>query len=528
MSVQNCLSNHCSLVTSQAQQYANLGHAPNSCRHTKPSELLQSPSHKTTTSMQWWTRRSRFGALQGALFAASSASSSDGVPTVARQRVLRRHLAGPPAFVLGALGNVGLAVPQEDESVLPFVQAAAEQALAFYHSSDDAQDVPRHRNIWEHRDTTALPPVETLQWTGDWRRSRDGGVHVRYQQYFDDRPVQGGNLLVHADAFGNIVAMNGEYVNCRPVLSRKTLSSLLSPEDAMSVALQSLVNNVDKDVMFQTPPDLSLVVTDDLSCCLAYQSTVTYYESNQRERKQDIVYADARHGTLCARDPLIRGQTTAHHQQHHHHEGSKMSPHATSMSSWPRKRERLLSRRIDGIFMQRYNDHVAGNTATTKDTEDGNPKASISTYFCTPSSDETTDKSPQSGDCKLVSTSPSPITTGNAAIDCAHNYALATFRYFWRFHGLHSLDGKGYEIISYVLSDEFDVANGACWKVNARCRVVLFLIPVFVLFWKHQPIGMVRIYASEGLCRQNQIQVSQQLLTCILFFRRIPNDIWGW
>ena len=90
---------------------------------------------------------------------------------------------------------------------------------------------------------------------------------------------------------------------------------------------------------------------------------------------------------------------------------------------------------------------------------DGSPDPSIETYYCIPATNDT-ETPPRTGNCTLISNAPTDISTGNLAIDSAHNYALATFRYFWIYHGLNSLDGQGYKLVSYVLSDDFELANG--------------------------------------------------------------------
>ncbi len=45
--------------------------------------------------------------------------------------------------------------------------------------------------------------------------------------------------------------------------------------------------------------------------------------------------------------------------------------------------------------------------------------------------------------CTVVSTSSTPITTGDGAIDDAHNYAIATYDYYWNNHGRDSIDDAG-------------------------------------------------------------------------------------
>jgi len=45
--------------------------------------------------------------------------------------------------------------------------------------------------------------------------------------------------------------------------------------------------------------------------------------------------------------------------------------------------------------------------------------------------------------CTVVSTSSNPINTGDGAIDDAHNYAIATYDYYWNNYGRDSIDDAG-------------------------------------------------------------------------------------
>ena len=52
--------------------------------------------------------------------------------------------------------------------------------------------------------------------------------------------------------------------------------------------------------------------------------------------------------------------------------------------------------------------------------------------------------------CRKASTSPNPISTGDAAIDAAHNYAIATYDYYSSNHGRDSIDDAGMTLVSRV------------------------------------------------------------------------------
>jgi hypothetical protein len=96
------------------------------------------------------------------------------------------------------------------------------------------------------------------------------------------------------------------------------------------------------------------------------------------------------------------------------------------------------------------------------------PKASITTYYCVPSGNMSS-VPPQREDCGLISNSPYPINTGNFPVDCAHNFAYATFRYFWEHHQRNSLDNHGFPLVSYVLSEDYKLANGTYLCTGNLC-----------------------------------------------------------
>ncbi len=63
---------------------------------------------------------------------------------------------------------------------------------------------------------------------------------------------------------------------------------------------------------------------------------------------------------------------------------------------------------------------------------------------------ETRDCNQKTRRCKVVSTSPDLITTGDNAIDAAHNYAIATYDYYFNNHGRDSIDDAGLTLNSRV------------------------------------------------------------------------------
>ena len=63
---------------------------------------------------------------------------------------------------------------------------------------------------------------------------------------------------------------------------------------------------------------------------------------------------------------------------------------------------------------------------------------------------------------KIVSTSKIPISTSDAAINAAHNYAIKTYEFYHDNYGRDSIDGKGMKLISNVHYDQ--TFNNAFWS----------------------------------------------------------------
>lgn len=65
----------------------------------------------------------------------------------------------------------------------------------------------------------------------------------------------------------------------------------------------------------------------------------------------------------------------------------------------------------------------------------------------------TQDCEEETRNCNTVSTSSNNINTGDLAIDSAHNYAIATYNYYWNNHGRWSIDDDGMKLKSRVHFD---------------------------------------------------------------------------
>jgi hypothetical protein len=348
-------------------------------------------------------KKNRFRALQWALFlggtptalvAAADQTSRDG-----HHHILRRHLQGQPAFVVGDMGfHAGLAPDDPDESA--FVQGTIRAVQGFLRVHAGG--------------IFATAPTE-LQAVGGVRRSRSGDYHVRLEQVCGEFVVEGGNLIAHTNSVGQLVGMNGEYVDCQAALLE--LPARWPGEAAVASALAGTGIAPANVIQQSVSPALTLVVADDLSCCLAYKSVIDYWkvdEQGSRIRAQDLIYADSSSlGVVCARDPQIWGNRQLY-----------STAHATPQSSSPHTHEERWLLESEDIV------------------------PSIKTFYCVPG--DLTEEPIETVECSLASDSPDPIETEIKAVEMAHNFALATFFYYWRHHGLNSLDGKGHELTSYV------------------------------------------------------------------------------
>lgn len=370
-------------------------------------------------------RRSHFLALQLALFLGGApvvAAAADQTTGDGRHRVLRRNMQGQPAFVVGDLGyHTGLAPDDPDQDA--FIEGTIRAAQAFLRAHGGG----------------IFAAAPTLHAVGGLRQSRNGQYHLRLQQTCGEFIVEGGNLMAHTDSFGQLVGMNGEYVDCQAALLE--LPARWPGEAAVASALAG-AGIASASVIQQSAPELTLVVADDLSCCLAYKSIINYWrvdEEGSRSRAQDLVYADASNGLVCARDPLIWGNRQSPPTL-------RASPH--SSPSPKHEIKRLL------------------------ESEDVAPI--INTFFCVPG--DLTEDPIETVECSLASDSPEPIETGVEAVDAAHNFALITFWYYWRHHGLNSLDGEGHELKSYVSSSH---ASPPPFRHASSCLTFIFVFTYY-------------------------------------------------
>jgi bacillolysin len=236
---------------------------------------------------------------------------------------------------------------------------------------------------------------------GKSKVSGNGYAHVRFIHQVHGYPVEGASLVAHTDAEGKIFLVNGEFLDGKPVATVPLLESHTAISLAMGEAGISQENLRMQNLRGSEDADLSMVRDENDNVCFAWKTLVDFLEIDEdgkRKQAKAILYADTQTGRLCGFHPQLY----------------ELDP-------------------------------------------------DIRTYSCTARAKLEFFNSVNNMDCShLHSDSVTPISTGEAALDAAHNYAIATFMYYKNFHGLDSLDDNGHPLVSNVLAPEFQFEN-AFW-----------------------------------------------------------------
>lgn len=232
---------------------------------------------------------------------------------------------------------------------------------------------------------------------------KHGGIHQIFQQVFYGYPVEGAALAVHTNSKGEVLSVNGEYVEGRSITTKIGIRS----KKALKIASEAYFKEKSYEIV--TPAELTVVNDSEGNACFAWTAFVAYTGVNYKGFEQLChakVFADAKTGRPCALHP---------------------SPSFTDSLAKSEKRQLYRGKR------------PPEEEAATR-TNPGTP--SLATYDC----HETGSKHC----CTLVSHSSRKIDTGDYAIDCAHNFAYDTYMYYWQHFERDSIDGKGMTLTSYV------------------------------------------------------------------------------
>jgi Zn-dependent metalloprotease len=121
--------------------------------------------------------------------------------------------------------------------------------------------------------------------------------HFKLRESLRGLPVIGAEYIVHADASGNVFAVNGRFVADKDLPKKASVEA--------STALQTALTQLGITApQFVQPAELVYVVTDQSDAYLAWRSTVAYRD--KQGPQLDIIYADATNGNLVLRDPQYK------------------------------------------------------------------------------------------------------------------------------------------------------------------------------------------------------------------------------
>jgi vibriolysin len=182
-------------------------------------------------------------------------------------RVMRATDEGVPEFVTGQLGKLARGN----------VSAAAKTFLEGQRSLLRATGAEGFEPIGEYSDGL-------------------GQTHVRLQQRLNGLPVFGAEYIVHADAEGNVIAMNGRFAPDRDLPRFAKIDGWSAIERAAEQAGIA-------DATYTAWPRLTYVVNERGNAYLAWTATASYVSGNGEE--VDQIFADALSGDLVLRAPKI-------------------------------------------------------------------------------------------------------------------------------------------------------------------------------------------------------------------------------
>jgi vibriolysin len=188
---------------------------------------------------------------------------------VAQNRLVVRDIdSNRESFVAGPLGRLGAGgVEQASRNFL-----RSQTALLRIDGSEDFE------------------PVRSL-------RDELGQTHVRLQERVNGLPVIGAEYIVHSDAEGNVLAMNGRAVSGRDLPRIPEVDAWTAIERAVSQYGIEAPSYVDR-------PRLVYVVNEKGSASLAW--TVTAAHKDNGFDAMDRIYADAISGDAVLRDAIIQ------------------------------------------------------------------------------------------------------------------------------------------------------------------------------------------------------------------------------
>jgi Zn-dependent metalloprotease len=189
------------------------------------------------------------------------------VPEGPVRRTLQVDSNGIPTFLAGRLGK--LAAGDRREAARDFL--AQRKALL---------------------GATGVEDFEPLSAFDD----QSGQTHIRLQQRLNGLPFIGAEYIVHADADGNVFAMNGRFRPATGLPEHAELNGWTAIERAAEQAGIA-------DAAWSGWPELVYVMNERGNAYLAYRATAAY--RSELGEEVDVIYADAIRGDLVLRAPQI-------------------------------------------------------------------------------------------------------------------------------------------------------------------------------------------------------------------------------
>ena len=189
---------------------------------------------------------------------------------VSESRVFVKNVdaRGIPTFVIGQLGRLGAGSAEKASRDFLRAQTNLLQMDGF----EDFEVIGTHRDEL-------------------------GQTHVRLQERLNGLPVIGAEYIVHSDAKGNVIAMNGRFANGRDLPRNPTV-------DAWSALERATAQYGIENASFVDKPRLLYVVNERGTASLAWTATASYRENGFDVL--DRIYADASSGDGVMRDAITQ------------------------------------------------------------------------------------------------------------------------------------------------------------------------------------------------------------------------------
>ncbi|CAB9502229.1 Extracellular elastase [Seminavis robusta] len=243
-----------------------------------------------------------------------------------------------------------------------------------------------------------------------------GGAHLRVKQTILGMEVEGASLMVHVGFNGTLDSINGEFLSDdeeSEFLAALENTDITPPAVLLELALQEA--GIEEGTWIGQPERAMVRRDGDGSACLAWRQAIQYNvsENSKGDGPQlDWIFADATY----SEETLSDGDEEALEEL------PDVYQNDTDALKF------LASSPMHKVLCARHPQYHGTGVPSM----------------------ETSDCNGQTSSCSLESTLPYDINTADAALNAAHNYAIATYKYFFNTFGRDSLDGQGMTLRSRV------------------------------------------------------------------------------